>query len=513
MEETKKYILILDVGSTSVRSTIFNEKLVNIGYDQQSLQSTYEYPQSGWVEQDPEKLWEITLDTMKKSIENSKVEVSEIKAIGIACQRASVLTWTDEGKPLHNIIPWQDIRSQEICEQWNKSMSLKGINTISNILHFASRSDQFKAGSMFKFSTWMSCSKVSWVLKNIPEAEKLAKEDKLRFGGNECWLLWKLTGGKVWATDVSHFSTTGFWDPFTNNFNEISIKLLGVPKNIFPPIKDTCGDFGLTNASLFGVEIPIRCIIADQSSALFGECCFDIGDSKITMGSGSFMSIITGKKACSFSRNIFPVACWRMNGEIVYTTEGGAATCGTTIEWTKNNTGFFGDISELSETALSVENTGGVFFVPSLAGLRAPHNSESAKGAILGITTGTKKEHIVRALLEGLAFRLKDLFVTINKGPNIIKSPIKIDGGVSKNDFLVQFLSDLLNVEIQRPENVEMTTQGTAFMVALQLGWYAKEELKELWKPGKIFKPGKFINAEQAEKLYEEWLSYCARVI
>jgi len=179
----------------------------------------------------------------------------------------------------------------------------------------------------------------------------------------------------------------------------------------------------------------------------------------------------------------------------------------------QKNTGFFDDITQLSDTALSVENSGGVYFVPSLAGLRAPHNSEIAKGAILGITTGTKKEHIIRALLEGLAFRLKDLFVTINKGPNQIKSPIKIDGGVSKNDFLMQFLADLLGVELQRPENVEMTTQGTAFMVSLQLGWYAKEELKKLWKPGKTFSPGKLMSPQEAEKKYNEWLSYCSRVI
>ncbi|XP_062988231.1 putative glycerol kinase 5 [Elgaria multicarinata webbii] len=503
-----KYVLGIDVGSSVIRCHVYNKSAVLKGFSTKQVEVLH--PQVGWVELDPEKLWTQFVGVVKEAIQAAGIQMNQISALGLSTQRSTFITWNKKtGKPFHNFISWQDVRAGALTQSWNRSLLMKAMHGICSMLHFFTRNGLFLLASYHNFTTQHISLRLAWVLQHISEVEQATKDDNCCFGTVDTWLLYKLTKGTVYATDYSNASATGFFDPFKLQWSVFLSKLLSIPTSLFPPVEDTSHNYGSVDAEIFGVPIAITALVADQQAAMFGQCCFDIGDLKVTMGTGSFWDINTGSKVHASRKGLYPLIGWKIGEEVTYLAEGNASDTGNAIKWAQS-LDLFASAEETSKMAHSLVNSGGVCFVPSFSGLQIPVNDPYACTSFMGITPSTTKKHLVRAVLESIAFRNKQLYDTITKDVGIPPKFIRADGGVSNNTFVMQMTSDLINKTINKPESTDMSCLGAAFLAGLAVGfWNDKEQLKKLRQTGMVFKPQKDPN--EYEPAMSNWIKAVQR--
>ncbi|XP_019958388.2 glycerol kinase 5 [Paralichthys olivaceus] len=482
------FILSVDVGTTSIRCHVY-DKEANIR-GSCTTQVVPLFPEVGHVEMDPDVLWKNFIYVVKGAVQDAGVQMRQIEALGISSQRGTFTTWDrNTGVPYHNFISWQDQRAVDLVNSWNRSCTMKAIHGVMKVLYFLSRQKRLLAASLIVFSTQHVTFRLAWVLKHYKQVRQAVAEGNCCFGTIDTWLLFKLTKGHVHATDYSNASSTGVFDSYQMCWSGFFCSLLSLPLSIFPKVENTGHNFGSTDPSIFGVSIPIMSVMADQQAAMFGECCFDVGDVKITMGTGTFMNINTGSKPHTSVAGLYPLVGWKIGSEVVYLAEGNSADTGTAIKWAQNLE-LFSDVRETSDMAYSVSDSDGVCFVPSFSGLQAPLNDPKACASLMGLKPTTTKSHLVRAILESVAFRNKQLYETMLKETRIPITKIRADGGVSSNDFVMQLTADLFGRKVARRQDHEMSCLGAAFLAGLEAGyWKSQGELKKLHSTDKVFLP------------------------
>lgn len=481
-------VLSVDVGTTSIRCHVYDKVAKIRGSCTKKVSLLY--PEPGRVEMDPEELWQSFVSVVKGAVQDSGLEMSQMEAIGISTQRATFTTWDrNSGKTFHNFISWQDLRAAEMVRSWNNSCTMKAVHGVMKMLHFLTRRKRFLAASLVVFTPQHVSLRLLWALQNLPQLRQAVDEGTCLFGTIDTWLLYKLTKGLVHATDYSNASSTAIFDSYQMCWSGFLCSLLSLPLSIFPKVQNTSHNFGSSDPSIFGVPIPIMSVMADQQAAMFGECCFDTGDVKITMGTGTFMDINTGNKPHTSVAGLYPLVGWKIGSEVVYLAEGNAAGTGTAIKWAQEIE-LFSDVKDTVVMANSVKDSDGVCFVPSFSGLQAPLNDPKACAAFMGLKPSTTKSHLVRAILESIAFRNKQLFDVMLRETRIPITKIRADGGVCTNDFIMQLTTDLLGRKISRPAHFDMSCLGAAFVAGLGVGyWKSKDELKKLQSTDRLFLP------------------------
>ncbi|KAM6948517.1 glycerol kinase 5 [Aplochiton taeniatus] len=482
------YILSVDVGTSSIRCHVYDKEAQIRGSCITKVNLLY--PDCGRVEIDPEDLWQGFVTVVKRAVQDAGLQMSQIAALGISTQRGTFTTWNKStGVPFHNFISWQDLRATELVRSWNHSCTMAAIHGVGKVLHFLSRQKRFLAGSQVVFSTQHVTFRLVWALAYFKQLIQSVAEGTCYFGTVDTWLLYKLTNGGVHATDYSNASATGIFDSYQMCWSSFLCYLVSLPMSILPKVMNTGHHFGSTHLSIFGVEIPIMSLMADQQAAMFGECCFNVGDVKITMGTGSFMNINTGNKPHTSVAGLYPVVGWKIGSEVVFLAEGNAADTGTAIKWAQELE-LFSDVQETDAMASSVADSDGVCFVPSFSGLQAPLNDPKACASFMGLKPSTTKCHLVRAILESVAFRNKQLFEVMLKETCIPITRIRADGGVCTNNFVMQLTADLICQKIARPSHHDMSALGAAFVAGLGVGfWRSQEELKKLQTTDCVFLP------------------------
>lgn len=479
------YILALDQGTTSSRSVIFDEDY-NIAETAQQ-EFTQHFPKPGWVEHDPEEIWKTQLQTAKDALAKSGIEPKRIACIGITNQRETTIAWNKiTGKPYGNAIVWQDRRTAPLCEE----------------LKAAGYEPLIREKTGLIADSYFSGTKLRWILDHVPGAREAADKGELLFGTIDTWLLWNLTGGKVHATEVSNASRTLLFNIHTLNWDEELCRMLNIPLSALPEVKESGDDFGHTAPSLFGHAIPVTGILGDQQAALFGQGCYSPGMVKNTYGTGCFMLMNVGEKPVHSQNGLLATVAWKLNGKTVYASEGSVFIAGAAIQWLRDGLRFFAKSSESEAFATRVPDTGGVYVVPAFAGLGAPYWDMYARGGILGITRGTTAEHITRATLEALAYQTRDILEAMQQDSGVIFQTLRVDGGATLNDFLMQFQADMLGVPVHRAAMVETTVLGAAHMAAVKAGINPMEAINEKGR-FRIFLP--HMDHEKREKLYAGW--------
>ncbi|KAM6990330.1 glycerol kinase 5 [Tautogolabrus adspersus] len=486
--KTESFILSVDVGTTSIRCHVYDKEAQIRGSCSAKVQPLY--PEVGHVEMDPDALWKGFITVVTGAVQDAGVQMHQMASLGISTQRATFTTWDkNTGVPFHNFISWQDQRAADLVRSWNRSCTMKAVHGLMKVLYFLTRQKRSLAGSLIVFSTQHVTFRLIWALTHYKQVRNAVAEGNCCFGTIDTWLLYKLTKGRVHATDYSNASTTGVFDSYQMCWSGILSSLVSIPLSIFPKVENTGHNFGSTDQSIFGVSIPIMSVMADQQAAMFGECCFDVGDVKITMGTGTFMDINTGSKPHTSVAGLYPLVGWKIGSEVVYLAEGNSADTGTAIKWAQQLE-LFSDVKRTSAMAYSVSDSDGVCFVPSFSGLQAPMNDPRACASLMGLKPSTTKNHLVRAILESIAFRNKQLYELMLREIHIPITKIRMDGGVSSNDFVMQLTADLFGRKVARPEHHEMSCLGAAFVAGLEVGfWKSREELKKLQSTDKMFLP------------------------
>jgi glycerol kinase len=494
--QTSKYILALDLGTTGNRAFIFDAggKILGSGYKE----LTQYYPQPGWLEHNPEEIWNDTLWVMQTAIANSQITPSQIAAIGLTVQRETCLLWDKTtGKPLHNAIVWQDRRTAPLCYELQEKGYSQAVCDRTGLV----------------IDAYFSATKLKWLLDNTDYSlnHTLA-------GTIDTWILWKLTGGKVHATDHSNASRTMLMNLTTCEWDEWLLNLFKIPSEILPKIQPSLSHFGVTDKNIFGIEIPITAILGDQQAALFGHGCSKPGLLKCTYGTGSFLVAHTGSEILRTSQKLISTIAWtQINShnqlDIGYALEGSMFTSGACIQWLRDNLKLIKTSAESEIMATQVTDTGGVYFVPALSGLGAPHWDMTARGAFLGITGGTQPAHLVRAVLEAIAYQVKEVVETINASSDTPVQKLAVDGGACENNFLMQFQADILGIPVERPIMRDTTVQGIAFAAGLVVGlWNSYSELVQNRQCVRVFEPkdGKdsahFSTWKKAVERTKDWL-------
>uniref|UniRef100_A0A2K6GP99 Glycerol kinase 5 n=1 Tax=Propithecus coquereli TaxID=379532 RepID=A0A2K6GP99_PROCO len=473
------FVLGLDVGSSVIRCHVYDLATRIRGSCAQKVENLY--PQAGWVEIDPDVLWLQFVTVIKEAVKGAGIQMNQIVGLGISTQRATFITWNKKtGNHFHNFISWQDLRAVELVKSWNSSLLMKLLHSSCRVLHFFTRSKRLFAASLFTFTTQHSSLRLAWILQNLTEVRKDCVYIE-HSGLISKWLLFPFSCS-AYATDFSNASTTGLFDPHY---------------------------FGSVDEEIFGVPIPIVALVADQQSAMFGECCFQTGDVKLTMGTGTFLDINTGNNPQHTVGGFYPLIGWKIGQEVVCLAEGNAGDTGTAIKWAQE-LDLFTDAAETEKMAKSLEDSEGVYFVPSFSGLQAPLNDPWACASFMGLKPSTSKYHLVRAILESIAFRNKQLYEIMQKEIRIPVTKIRADGGVCKNDFVMQMTSDLINENIDRPVHIDMSCLGAATLAGLAVGfWTDKEELKKLRQSEIVFKPQK--KCQEYEMSMENWVKAVKR--
>ncbi|MNJ96642.1 Glycerol kinase [compost metagenome] len=468
------FIMAIDQGTTSSRTCIINQAGGLVAEARESFKQIF--PKPGWVEHEPEDIWYTTQRSMRLALEKAGLKGSQIAAIGITNQRETVMLWDRHtNKAVYNAIVWQCRRTQDLCEKLKKAKKEKMITAKTGLV----------------LDPYFSASKIQWILKNVPGARKKAQVGDLVAGTVDTFLLWKLTNGNSHKTDVSNASRTMLMNIHTGWWDEDLMKLFQVPQGILPEICNSNADFGKTQGLGFMPDgIPITGIIGDQQAALFGQTCFEVGESKCTFGTGSFLLLNTGKKVVASKNKLLSTVAWKLKDQdMTYALEGGAFVCGAAVQWLRDGLGLFQQSSEVEQLAAKVQDSDGVEFVPALTGLGAPHWLPEARGVICGLTRGTTKAHIARATLEAMALQNVDILVTMQKDLGKKLKIIKVDGGAAANNLLMQMQADYMGVGVQRPKNLETTALGAAFMAGLGCGlWKNLNDVKKVWKLEHEFK-------------------------
>jgi glycerol kinase len=485
----KKYVIAIDQGTTSSRTIVFNRKGEIVSSSQREIEMIYE--KENYVEQNAYDIWSTVLSTLAESLLTAEILPEEVSSIGITNQRETTILWDKRnGKPIYKAIVWQSKQSNDICDELKE----KGLN------------DFFKQKTGLLIDPYFSATKIKWVLDNVAGAKQLMDEGNLMFGTVDTWLLYKLSGNKVHKTDYTNASRTLLFNIFEKKWDLEILELLGINPNILPEVCDSNSVFGITaRQTFFGAEIPIAGILGDQQSALFGQLCLEEGSIKNTYGTGCFMLMNTGTTPTLSSKGLLTTIAYTIDGVTTYALEGSVFVAGSAIQWLRDQLDFFMDSSESEALATSVDDNYGVVLVPAFVGLGTPYWDTEAKGAIFGLTRGTNKAHITRATLESLAYQTKDIINVMSKESKIAPTFLKVDGGAAKNNFLMQFQSDILDIEILRPKINETTALGAAYMSGLATNFFKDiAEIKNLTSLDKTFKPN--MNEEKRNTLYNNWL-------
>jgi glycerol kinase len=481
-----KAILAIDQGTTSTRAIVFSVNGKKLFSSQLELKQYF--PKNGWVEHNPNEIWLKTLKVIKNVAKNCIRKKIKILTIGITNQRETTVLWDkSNGRPVYNAIVWQDRRTKDFCN------TLKAKNKESKIR---------KKTGLF-LDPYFSATKVRWIIKNVPKAKKLIKEKKLLFGTIDTFLIWKLTSGKVHATDATNASRTLLFNINSNKWDNEILNLFKVPKNILPEVKNSADNFGITNKSITGIPIPINGVVGDQQAATIGQCCFSPGSVKSTYGTGAFVLMNTGSKKMYSKNKLLTTICYRLNGKTTYALEGSIFIAGAGVQWLRDKIKLINNAAETEKIAKSLKNNNGVYLVPAFTGLGAPYWSSNARGIICGLTRDTGKKEIVRAVLESVAYQSYDLFNAM-KYDGLKPKLIKIDGGMVKNNWFSQFLSNVIDTKVIRPKVQETTALGAAFMAGLKIGVYKSlSDISKKWKIDKKFSPK--INKLSRIKLLKGW--------
>uniref|UniRef100_A0A8C9ZJI5 Glycerol kinase 5 n=1 Tax=Sander lucioperca TaxID=283035 RepID=A0A8C9ZJI5_SANLU len=458
----ENFILSVDVGTTSIRCHVYDKEAKIQGACTTKVVPLY--PEVGYVEMDPDAIWKGFVTVVKGAVQDAGVQMRQIDALGISTQRGTFTTWDRRtGVPFHNFISWQDRRAANLVKSWNSSCTMKAIKGVMKMLYCVTRQKRMLAASLITFSTQHVTFRLVWALTNYKQVRQAVAEGNCCFGTIDTWLLFKLTKGEVHATDYSNASSTGIFDSY-----QVWCKCI----DIF---------------SKFWCEFFFVISMADQQAAVFGECCFDVGDVKITMGTGTFMDINTGSKPHTSAAGLYPLVGWKIGSEVVYLAEGNSADTGTAIKWAQELE-LFSDVRDTSSMACSVSDSDGVCFVPSFSGLQVPLNDPKACASLMGLKPSTTKSHLVRAILESVAF--SKVSCSVIECAVFLPFCLRMDGGVSSNDFVMQLTADLLGRKVARPQNCEMSCLGAAFIAGLGVGfWKTKEELKKLQSTDEAFLP------------------------
>lgn len=487
-----EYIMSLDAGTTSLRAILFNREAEIVGISQKEFKQIF--PKPGWVEQDPMEIWGSQYGVASSLLTSSGVDYESIKAIGITNQRETTIVWDRHtGKPIYNAIVWQCRRTAPYCDKL-KDMGLEG---------------KIKEKTGLVIDAYFSATKLAWILDNVEGARERAEKGDLLFGTVDTWILWKLTGGKIHATDYSNASRTMMYNIRELDWDQEILDLLKIPKNMLPKVTDSSGIFGYTDEKLFaGNKIPISGIAGDQQAALFGQSCFYPGMVKNTYGTGCFVLMNTGEKIINSKNGLLTTIAWGLDGKISYALEGSVFVAGAAIQWLRDELRLVYDAPQSEYYALKAKDTGGVYVVPSFTGLGAPYWDMYSRGGIFGLTRGTKREHLVRATLESLAYQSKDVIEAMKEDAKIPLMELTVDGGASANNFLMQFQADMLDVKIHRPELLETTALGAAYLAGLAVGYW--EKLDDLYHRAKIDR--KFI-PDMDDKVRERNYKYWKRAV
>ncbi|WP_397384367.1 glycerol kinase GlpK [Prosthecobacter sp.] len=480
-----KYILALDQGTTSSRAILFNHDGGIVATAQKEFRQIFAKP--GWVEHDAQEIWATQAGVASEVLHKARAKAADVAAIGITNQRETTVVWDRKtGKPICNAIVWQDRRTASICDKLRAQKLDKLI--------------QRKTGLIV--DAYFSATKVQWILQNVKGAKARAAKGELAFGTIDSWLLWNLTGGKVHATDVSNASRTMLYDIRKGIWDDELLKIFGVPRSMLPEVRDSSGEFGMT--SLLGGSIPIAGIAGDQQSALFGQICTKPGMVKNTYGTGCFMLMNTGTKPINSKNKLLTTVAWRINGRTEYALEGSVFIAGAAIQWLRDGLGIIRQSADVEALAASVPDTGGVYLVPAFAGLGAPHWDAYARGTLLGLTRGTTAAHIARATLEGIALQVMDILKAMEADAGIKLKELRVDGGASVNNLLMQLQCDLLGVPVVRPKVNETTALGAACLAGLAVGyWKNLADIAKHWQVDRQFKPS--MKAAARTQITQGW--------
>ena len=468
-----KYILALDQGTSSSRAIVFDHE-GGIRSTAQ-MEFTQYFPQPGWVEHDPMEIWSSEAAVIAEAISKIGINGKDIAAIGITNQRETTIVWDAEtGLPVYNAIVWQDRRTSAFCDE----LKAKGLV------------DRIREKTGLIIDAYFSGTKIKWILDNVPGAREKAEAGKLRFGTVDCWLVWQLTRGAVHVTDVTNASRTMLFNINTLQWDAELLDLLGVPASMMPSVRSSSEVYGHTKTTIFAHEVPIAGIAGDQQAALFGQMCTEPGSVKNTYGTGCFLLMNTGEKPILSHNNLLTTVAWKIGDTVNYALEGSIFVGGSVVQWLRDGLGIIRSSSEIEALAATVPDNGGVYFVPALTGMGAPYWDQYAHGLICGITRGTKAAHIARAALEGIAFQTMDIVSAMEKDAGVRLSELKVDGGASRNNLMMQFQADVLGTSVIRPQVTETTAMGACYLAGLAVGdWGSLDEIKRQWKAERTFRP------------------------
>lgn len=491
----QKYILALDQGTSSSRAIVFDHEGRICATAQKEFPQ--HFPKPGWVEHDPKDIWSSEASVIAEAITSMGINGLNIAGIGITNQRETTIVWDAEtGEPVYNAIVWQDRRTSEYCD------SLKEQNLTGFIRE--------KTGLII--DAYFSATKIRWILENVPGARARAEAGKLRFGTVDTWLLWNLTRGECHMTDVSNASRTMLFNIHTLNWDEDLMKLFGIPMSMLPEVHSSSEIYGYTKTTIFAHKVPVAGIAGDQQAALFGQMCTTPGSVKNTYGTGCFLLMNSGTKPITSSHNLLTTIAWKIGDTVNYALEGSIFVGGSVVQWLRDGLGIIKSSSEIESLAMTVPDNGGVYFVPALTGLGAPYWDQYAKGTICGLTRGTTAAHIARAALEGIAFETMDIVNAMEHDAGIKLAELKVDGGASRNNLMMQFQADILGTKVIRPKVTETTAMGACYLAGLATGyWDSLDDIKRQWNADKVFEP--FAPAEKVLKLKEGWANAIGRTL
>jgi len=486
MKKDKNFIISIDQGTTSSRAILFNLKGQPVYSSQKEF--TQYFPKSGWVEHDPEEIWTTTKKTLNDVIRKSKKINGKILTIGITNQRETTILWDKKtGKAVYNAIVWQDRRQEEFCKKLRKQNKETLVFNRTGLL----------------IDSYFSGTKIKWILDNVPLAKKLMKKKQLLFGTIDSFLIWRLTKGKVHATDATNASRTMIYNITNNSWDKTILKILKIDKNILPIVKDCADDYGLTHPSITGKPISISGVVGDQQSASIGQCCFEPGSLKSTYGTGAFVLLNTGSKIIYSKNRLLTTIAYRIKGKTTYAMEGSIFIAGAGVQWLRDKLNFIKKASETENIVKSLKDNKGVYLVPAFTGLGAPYWDANARGVLSGLTRDTGPKEIIRATIESVAYQTYDLFEAM-KHDGLRPKLVKVDGGMVMNNWFSQFLSDVVDIKVLRPKVQETTALGAAFMAGLQIGVYKSlADIKKNWQLDKNFTPN--IKSKERKNLVKGW--------
>lgn len=480
-----QYILAIDQGTTSSRCLLFDRKANMLAVTQQEFQQIF--PQPGWVEHDAETIWQSQFLVIQQLLSEQSISANDIAGIGITNQRETTIIWDREtGLPIHNAIVWQDRRTAGFCEQL-KSKGLESL--ISN-----------KTGLLL--DAYFSATKIHWLLEHVAEARKKAEQGKLAFGTVDSWLTWNLTAGNLHITDVSNASRSMLYNINSLQWDDELLELFAIPKSLLPEVKPSSENYGVCQIDTLN-HVPICALVGDQQAALFGQQCIEPGMAKCTYGTGSFLMLNTGNKPTASQNQLLTTIAWQIDEQVHYALEGSIFTSGSLIQWLRDGLGFFSQAPESEALAASVEDNGGVIVVPALAGLGAPHWDASARGCIFGLTRGVNKAHITRAALESICLQVDELLTTMQQDTDITLAELKVDGGAVANNLLMQLQADISAIKVIRPDNLETTALGAAYLAGIAIGFWNPQDLLANWSAEKHFTPR--FTPEHMLELKAQW--------